>query len=47
MTFNGEVKEFGRRSFIEENVRNLSINEMKVFFFSRISELNDTKFKKK
>lgn len=46
MTINGEVKEFGRRSFIEENVRNLSINEMKVFFFSRISELNDTKFKK-
>lgn len=36
MTINGEVKEFGRRSFIEENVRNLSINEMKVFFFSRI-----------
>lgn len=31
VTFNGEV-EFGRRSFIEENVRNLSINEMKVSF---------------
>lgn len=27
-----EKSEFGRRSFIEENVRNLSINEMKVSF---------------
>lgn len=42
MTINGEV-----RVWIEENVRNLSINEIKVFFFSRFSELYDTKLKKK
>lgn len=39
VTFNGEVKEFGRRSFIEENARNLSINEMKVSFIQGLVNL--------
>lgn len=39
---NGEV-----RVWIEENVRNLSINEIKVFFFLRFSEFYDIKLKKK
>lgn len=39
VTINGEVKEFGRRSFIEENVRNLSINEMKVSFIQGLVNL--------
>lgn len=46
MTINGEVKEFGRRSFIEENVRNLSINEMKVSFIQGLVNLMTLNLKK-
>lgn len=46
VTINGEVKEFGRRSFIEENVRNLSINEMKVSFIQGLVNLMTLNLKK-
>lgn len=46
MTINGEVKEFGRRSFIEENVRNLTINEMKVSFIQGLVNLMTLNLKK-
>lgn len=46
MTINGEVNEFGRRSFIEENARNLSINEIKVSFIQGLVNLMTLNFKK-